>query len=165
MSYRHFCKTSWKRMTKTNILVLIKTSSEDVWLRRIYSSWSRHLEDVIWRRRQKASSRRVHQDECLLENAVLPLYIWKKSSKKLEKHLWRGLFCKTCGITYHSLPKVKFNKRTWLETWRTCCLHHQKIKKALTTIMKANLRFKLPLNYENNQLNNKKTPKVSNNLY
>ena len=31
--------------------------------------------------------------------------------------------------------------------------------------MKANLRFKLPLNYENNQLNNKKTPKVSNNLY
>ena len=31
--------------------------------------------------------------------------------------------------------------------------------------MKANLRFKLPLNYENNQSNNKKTPKVSNNLY
>ena len=51
-------------MTKTNILVLIKvlkTSSEDVWVRRICSSWSRHLEDVF-----KTSSRGLHQDECLL---------------------------------------------------------------------------------------------------
>ena len=57
-------KTSWRRMTKTNILVLIKvlkTSSEDVWVRRICSSWSRHLEDVF-----KTSSRGLHQDECLL---------------------------------------------------------------------------------------------------
>ena len=38
-------KTSWRRMTKMNILVLIKTSSEDVWL--IYSSWSRRLQDVF----------------------------------------------------------------------------------------------------------------------
>ena len=34
-------KTSWRRMTKTNILVLIKTSSEDVWARQIDSSWRR----------------------------------------------------------------------------------------------------------------------------
>ena len=37
-------KTSWRRMTKTNILVLIKTSSEEVWVRRIYSSWWRRLQ-------------------------------------------------------------------------------------------------------------------------
>ena len=44
-------KTSWRRMTKANILVLTKTSSEDVCLRRIYSSWSRRLQDVFWRQR------------------------------------------------------------------------------------------------------------------
>ena len=30
--------TSWRLMVKTNMLVLIKTSSENVWLRRIYLS-------------------------------------------------------------------------------------------------------------------------------
>ena len=68
MSWRHLedvFKKSGRRMTKTNILVLIKTSSEDVWVRRIYSSW-RCLEDVFWRQRQKTSSRRLHQDDCLL---------------------------------------------------------------------------------------------------
>ena len=42
MSWRHLedvFKKSGRRMTKTNILVLIKTSSEDVWVRWIYSSW------------------------------------------------------------------------------------------------------------------------------
>ena len=41
---------------------VLKTSSKDVWLRQIYSSWSRRLEDVFWRRRW----RRLHQDECLV---------------------------------------------------------------------------------------------------
>ena len=45
MFWRRFCKTSWRRMAKTKILVLIKTSSEDVWVRRLYSSWS--SEDVL----------------------------------------------------------------------------------------------------------------------
>ena len=53
---------SWRRMAKTNILVLIKTSSGDVWLRRIYFSWSRPLQDVFW----SEGERRLHQDECLL---------------------------------------------------------------------------------------------------
>ena len=62
-------KTSWRRMNKTNILVLIKTSSrrlEDVFWRRmsignmfvlIKTSW-RRLEDVFWTRRRKTSSSR-----------------------------------------------------------------------------------------------------------
>ena len=70
-------KTPWRRMTKTNILVLIKTSwrrFEDVFWRRmckvnifvlIKTSWRRLLKtktkDVF-----KTSSRRLHQDECLL---------------------------------------------------------------------------------------------------
>ena len=40
-------KTSWRRIAKTNILVLTKTSSEDVRLRRTHSSWWRRLEDVL----------------------------------------------------------------------------------------------------------------------
>ena len=40
---RRLGKTSWRGMTKTNILVFIKTSSEDVRVRWIYSSWSRRL--------------------------------------------------------------------------------------------------------------------------
>ena len=52
--FENVLKTSWRRMAKTNILVLIKTSSEDKGLRRIYSSWSRRLEDVF-----KTSSSRL----------------------------------------------------------------------------------------------------------
>ena len=101
MSWSRFCKTSWKcleNLLKTygrgkyiglnqNVL---KTSSEDVWLREIYSSWSRYLEDVLktssedewlmeiyssWSRHledvlntcsEGKDERRLHQDECLL---------------------------------------------------------------------------------------------------
>ena len=70
-------KTSWKRLE--NVLKtysqdefigldqdVLKTSSKDVLLRWIYSSWPRRLEDVFWRRRRKTSSRRLHQDEYLV---------------------------------------------------------------------------------------------------
>ena len=36
--------------------------------------------------------------------------ISRKYSEKPEKHLWRGLFCASCEITYLSLLKVKSNK-------------------------------------------------------
>ena len=38
---------------------VLKTCSEDVRLRRTYSSWSRRLQDVFWWRRRKTSSRRL----------------------------------------------------------------------------------------------------------
>ena len=57
---------SWTRLLED----ALKVSSEDVWVKRIYSSWSRCLEasseGVFWRQRRKTSSRRLHQDECLL---------------------------------------------------------------------------------------------------
>ena len=66
-------KTSWRRLEDVwprRLFGLhqdvLKTSSEDVWVKRIFSSWSRRLEDVFWRRRRKTSSRRLHQDECLV---------------------------------------------------------------------------------------------------
>ena len=58
--WRHLGKMSWRRLEN-----VLKTSSEDVRLRRRYSSWRRLLKtkmkDIF-----KRSSRRLHQDECLL---------------------------------------------------------------------------------------------------
>ena len=51
-------KTSWRRMSKANMFVLIKT----LWI------W---VEDVFWRRGRKTSSRRLHQDECLLDTLLI----------------------------------------------------------------------------------------------
>ena len=59
MSWRRL----WRRMAKTNILVLIKTS----W-RRLEDVFWRHLQDVFWRRRRKTSSRRL-QDVLIKTNA------------------------------------------------------------------------------------------------
>ena len=79
MSWRRFCKTSWKRLenvlktssrriAKTNILVLTKTSR-------------RRLKDVFWRRRRKTSSRRLHQDECLMGNMSCSIYHYDLHTK------------------------------------------------------------------------------------
>ena len=69
-------KTSWRRLEDvwtriywswpTRLEDVLKTSSEEVWLIRIYSSSSRRIEDVFRRPRRKTSLRRLHQDECLL---------------------------------------------------------------------------------------------------
>ena len=58
-SWRRLQDVFWRRKAKANISVLIKTS------------W-RRLQDVFWRRRRKTSSRRPHQDECLLGSNFLP---------------------------------------------------------------------------------------------
>ena len=69
-SWRCYGKTSWRRLEdvwRTKVLVLTKTSSEDVWLRWIYSSWSRRLEDVLKTKDVfKTSSGCLYQDEYLL---------------------------------------------------------------------------------------------------
>ena len=44
MSWRHLCKTS-----STCFGHVFKTSLQDVWPRRTYSSWSRHFQDVFSR--------------------------------------------------------------------------------------------------------------------
>ena len=54
-------KTSWRRITKMNILGLIKTSSEDVWVKQIYSSWSRRLEDILKMSSEEEDERRLQE--------------------------------------------------------------------------------------------------------
>ena len=48
------------------------------------------------------------------------MYISKKYPKKLEKHLWRGLFSENCGITYLRLLNVKYNNSHLLEIIQMC---------------------------------------------
>ena len=65
-------KTSWQNVLKEDAFKMyhqdeyirldqgvLKISSEEVWLKSIYSSLSRRLEDVFWRWRRKTSSRRL----------------------------------------------------------------------------------------------------------
>ena len=66
--WRYFCKTSWrclrdilKTYDQDEYIGLnqdvLKTFSEDVWVRQIYLSRSRRLEEVLWIRRRKTCSR------------------------------------------------------------------------------------------------------------
>ena len=76
-------KTSWRCMDKTNILVLIKTSSEDVWLIRIYSSSSRRLEDVL------KTSFEGEVERCLQDVFIKTNVCWEDIL--LKRRVWR--FC------------------------------------------------------------------------
>ena len=69
-------RTSWRcpeDVFKRRLENVLKTSSEDVWLRWTYSYWLRRLEDVLKTLYEgetkdvfKSCSRRLDQDECLL---------------------------------------------------------------------------------------------------
>ena len=65
-SWRHLEDILARRITKTNILILTKTSSEDLRLKRTYSSWWTRLEEVLKTSSEDEDERRLHQDECLL---------------------------------------------------------------------------------------------------
>ena len=90
-------KTSWRRMAKTNILVLIKTS------------WRCHV-DVFWRQRGKTPSRRFHQDECL---KTFLQYILKTYWKRLEDVLKTYAQDKYIGLDQDVL---KTSSRRFLKT-------------------------------------------------
>ena len=83
-SWRDLCKTSWNVLNKLeNVFTrcvedVLKTSCRRM-AKAIIWSWSRHLEDVFWRRMSEANifvliktssedeeERRLHQDGCLL---------------------------------------------------------------------------------------------------
>ena len=79
----------------------------------------------------------------------------KKYSEKLGKRLCRGLFCKSCAKTYHSLFEI--SQSCFARNLTKVLFAALKDKKALTTVMKENLCLKqLRLNYINNQRNKEK---------
>ena len=82
-------KTSWKRLEDVlarRLENVLKTSSEDVRLRRTYSSWSRRLLKAKTKDLFKTSSRRLHQDECLLGcfHQIIKLVWWKTLNQNFE---------------------------------------------------------------------------------
>ena len=95
MSWRRFCKTSSRHFEDVFARCLenvLKTFSEDLWVRWIYSPWSRCLEDVFWRRRRRTSSRSLHQDECLLVPSRRRLQdVLKTFLQDVLKTCWRCL--------------------------------------------------------------------------
>ena len=101
-SWRRLCKTSWKRLEDVLKMYsqdeyiglyqyVFKTSSEDVRLRRTYSSWSRRLEDVFWRRRRKTSSRRL-QDVSIKTYVCCNGIFFNLTRNKSEKRKYFFIF-------------------------------------------------------------------------
>ena len=93
---------------------VLKMSSEEVWVKRIYLSWWRHFEDVFWSRRQKTSSRRLHQDECLLgyfyvqtsQQPTLKMFSLSQPFRQLKLHQVTRGFCED----WHCLNSLFFLK-------------------------------------------------------
>ena len=48
------------------------------------------------------------------------MYISKKCLEKLQKHLCRGIFRESCGITYHSSLKIHSLIKILLEVQNRC---------------------------------------------
>ena len=76
---------------------VLKTSSEDVWLRRIDSFWSRRLENVFWRHLLKMSSEL--NDERRLQDAFIKANVCcnismrsKKTQTIISAPVYRWLF-------------------------------------------------------------------------
>ena len=73
-------KTSWICLEDVWILVLMKTSSEDVWVRRIYLSWLRRLVDVLNTSSEDKDERRlqdvfIKMNICCLTSFLVALIV------------------------------------------------------------------------------------------
>ena len=118
MFWRRLGKTSWRRLKD-----VLKTSwrrLEDIWPRQLYRSWSRCLQDIFWRRMSKAnifvlmktSSRRLHQDKCLLG-------IFRNSTGQENNALFSNIVLDISHLNRRLIrPKVYcgFSKMTTLQT-------------------------------------------------
>ena len=97
---------SWPKRLKD----VLKSSFEEVRLRRTYSSWWRHPDDVFWRRRRKTSSGRLHQNKCLLGG--LPFLIIFLSGT--EKVIYFSVFSPKQSI----LP-LNFSASSLITEWKS----------------------------------------------
>ena len=94
LTWWYVFKTSWKCLQDVfarRLEDVLKRSCkrlEDVWTRGIYWSWPRRFEDVlktscedVWLMRIYSSSRRLHQDECLLGLSYKVIFLHNKKLK------------------------------------------------------------------------------------
>ena len=113
-SWGHLGKTSWRCFKKfwKRLEDVLKTSSEDVRLRRTYSSWSRRLENVFKTSSEEEDERRL-QDVFKTSSSrrmLAGLFVsLKKKTEKLKRLKAGYLFC---WISYCCCAKHK-NCRDW----------------------------------------------------
>ena len=69
---KYITKCTRRRMTKANIIVLVKTKKKD----------------VFWRWRKKKFSRLPHQDECLLGNSFHQYYMGQAGMGRFLGNFW-----------------------------------------------------------------------------
>ena len=140
-------KASWSRITKTNILVLIKTYSEEVWLGQICyvicyvsftliwreialymiidtlvlikTSWRRR-KDVFWRRRWKTSSRRL-QDFFIKTNVCWDktkcMYFMIKAEKIFDKYI---PICEKVNSIIKKVNSALIQNKKYLKAEKRC---------------------------------------------
>ena len=101
-SWRHLGKTSWRRLED-----VLKTSwrrLEDVWPRRIYWSWPRRLEDILKTSSEDVRLRRTYSSwsrRCLKD-------VFKTSSEDEDERRLQDVFIKTnvCWDSTHNQNKI-----------------------------------------------------------
>ena len=136
-------KTSWRRTVKMNILILTKTSSEDVRLTRTYSSWSRSLEDVFKRSSEDEDERRF-QDVFIKTNVC-----------------WEGACDRSVNFSHVNVPLLFLikldNERFCFDFSFYCNIHNKEMKS-----IKEN---KLHTNYIKRNLDDKRWIRLYMNLF
>ena len=136
-------KTSWRRTVKMNILILTKTSSEDVRLSRTYSSWSRSLEDVFKRSSEDEDERRF-QDVFIKTNVC-----------------WEGACDRSVNFSHVNVPLLFLikldNERFCFDFSFYCNIHNKEMKN-----IKEN---KLHKNYIKRNLDDKRWIRLYMNLF
>ena len=136
-------KTSWRRTVKMNILILTKTSSEDVRLSRTYSSWSRSLEDVFKRSSEDEDERRF-QDVFIKTNVC-----------------WEGACDRSVNFSHVNVPLLFLikldNERFCFDFSFYCNIHNKEMNN-----IKEN---KLHTNYIKRNLDDKRWIRLYMNLF
>ena len=105
----YFCM-AWDPTTQQTFVGLqdvLKTSSEDVWVRRIYSSWSRRLQDVLKTSSEDKDERRL-QDVFIKTNVCWE--IWLKSEAALQRCSYKNVFWK-----YTSNLQENIHAEVWFQ--------------------------------------------------
>ena len=98
--FQDILKIFWRR--PQNVLKTSWGRLEDIWRRQIYSPWSKCLEDVFLRRRQKTFSRRLYQDECLQGKVFWHVSLKSKFTQKYVLY-YGGIYINISFDTYKIL--------------------------------------------------------------
>ena len=117
-SWRSFCKTSWRHLE--NVLKTSWRRLEEVWPRRIYWSWPRRLEDVLKTSSEEMRLRRTYSSwwRCFEERRFQDVF-WRRRRKTLS-----DVFIKTNVCFTEFSTKIHW-LQSWLLLTFFICSHNQ----------------------------------------